>query len=119
MLKFNWRQPLRTYTKQILGKTTQIILPKWYYKIELGDFSFINDEAEVISFRKPQKVTIGKYSSIGSCKFVVDGDHNINFASTYPFKEFNFSKTACENFNFKGYNCCRFYWCFFHFFDSS
>lgn len=102
MLQFNWRQPIRSYTKQTPERTTKIILPKWYYTIDLGQYSYINDEAEVVSFRKPQKVQIGKYCSIGICKFIVDGDHNVHFASTYPFKEFNYSKTAKENANFKG-----------------
>ena len=94
MFRYNFKNPIKTYTKSNKDK---LIYPKWYSKIELGDYSYINDEAKVYSFRNPQTIKIGKYCSIGNCKFVIDGDHNIKFASTYPFNEFGYSKSAPEN----------------------
>jgi acetyltransferase-like isoleucine patch superfamily enzyme len=84
------------------SRITKLIVPRWYSKIDLGDYSYINDEAEVHSFRSSQTLTIGKYCSIGKCQFIIDGDHNMSYASTYPFKEFAFSKRAPENKNLKG-----------------
>lgn len=82
-------------------KLVKYILPKWYSKVNLGDYSFMNDEAEVHSFRLPQTIEIGKYCSIGKCKFIVDGDHNLGYASTYPFHEFGMSHPAPPNKNIK------------------
>ncbi len=92
------------------NKLVKFVVPKWYSRVELGDYSFMNDEAEVHSFRTPQTIKIGKYSSIGKCKFMVDGDHNIKFASTYPFNELLDCKTAPQNCNIKmpptvGHDC--------------
>ena len=78
-----------------------MVLPQWYSKVNIGDFSYMNERAEIQSFRSPQTVTIGKYCSIGECKFIVDGDHDINFASTFPFFELHFSRSAPENKNLK------------------
>ena len=84
------------------SKINKLIVPRWYSKIDLGDYSYMNDEAEVHSFRSSQTVKIGKYCSIGRCQFIIDGDHNTGYASTYPFKEFSFSEGAPENKNLKG-----------------
>lgn len=101
MLRFPFRKPIKTYTKHTDNHLVKIVLPCWYSKIDLGDFSFVNDTAEVCSFRSPQTVKIGKYCSVGSCKFVIDGDHNVQYASTYPFQEFGFSRDAPMNANIK------------------
>lgn len=101
MLKFSFNKPIKSFTKQTPNKLIKIILPTWYSKVELGDYSYMNDMADIQSFRTPQIVKIGKYCSIGNCKFIIDGDHNINFASTYPFNEFGYSKDAPENKNIK------------------
>lgn len=82
-------------------KLIKYVFPKWYSKVKLGDFSFMNDDAEVHSFRLPQTIQIGKYCSIGKCQFIVDGDHNIKFASTFPFQEFGMSPNAPPNKNIK------------------
>jgi acetyltransferase-like isoleucine patch superfamily enzyme len=90
-----------SYTTHLKGKTTKFILPKWYSKWELGHNSYISDEAEIICFRSTHTIKVGKYSSIGKCSIMVDGDHAVNYASTFPFKEFNLSPTARENKNLK------------------
>lgn len=79
------------------SKLCKIVLPTWYSKVELGDYSYMNDMAEVQCFRRTHTINIGKYCSIGKCRFVLDGDHNTSYASTFPFKEFGFSEKAKEN----------------------
>lgn len=102
MFKFEIDKPMKSYTlNRPPSKLVKVMMPKWYSKVELGDHSYMNDRAVVCSFRSPQTVTIGKYCSIGCCKIVVDGDHNMSFASTYPFREFGKSTTAPENKNIK------------------
>jgi acetyltransferase-like isoleucine patch superfamily enzyme len=61
----------------------------------------MNDAAEVICYRSPCTIQVGKYSSIGKCRFIVDGDHNITFASTYPFHEFGYAPDARPNAHLK------------------
>ena len=102
MLRFNINtKPLKSFT---LGPVTidsprlsKLVLPQWYHHVELGEYSYMNDAAEVRCYRAPQKVVIGKYSSIGECRFIIDGDHNVNYASTFPFKELGLCETAPEN----------------------
>ena len=84
------------------SRITKLVVPRWYSKIDLGDYSYMNDEAEIHSFRSSQTVKIGKYCSIGRCQFIIDGDHNTGYATTYPFKELSLSKGAPENKNIKG-----------------
>lgn len=88
MFWFTAKRPIKSFTMQTQSKIHKLILPIWYSKVNLGDYSYMNDEADVQSFRSPQTIDIGKYSSIGRCKFIADGDHNIHYASTYPFREF-------------------------------
>lgn len=97
MLKFSFHKPLKSYTRSHPNKVEKLVLPRWYSKVELGEFSYMNDACDVQSFRSPQVVKIGKYCSIGECKFVIDGDHNVKFASTYPFNEFDCSQKAPPN----------------------
>lgn len=101
MLKFPFKKPIKTFTTHTSNKLIKVILPTWYSQVELGDYSYMNDQADIQSFRTPQIVKIGKYCSVGNCKFIIDGDHNIKFASTYPFNEFGYSKNAPENKNIK------------------
>lgn len=101
MLRWNFKKPCKSFTLHTPDSLVKFIVPKWYSKVDVGNYTYMNDEAEVHSFRKPHLIQIGKYSSIGKCKIMIDGDHNINFASTYPFKEFQFSKDARENKNDK------------------
>jgi virginiamycin A acetyltransferase len=105
MLSFNFEKPYKSFTKSSPNVLTKILLPRWFSKIDIGDYTYINDEAKVFSFRTPQTIKIGKYSSIGECKFVVDGDHNIRYASTYPFKEFGCNDQAPLNENIKSAPC--------------
>ena len=101
MLLFSMKKPIKSYTLNEKNFVKKLLLPKWYSKVNIGEYSYINDNAEVCSFRSPQTIVIGKYCSIGKCKFVVDGDHNISYASTFPFKEFGYSPDAKENKNIK------------------
>jgi acetyltransferase-like isoleucine patch superfamily enzyme len=101
MFRFQYDRPLKSFTKSLPNKFEKIVLPRWYSKVELGAYSYMNDQAEIHSFRSPQTVEIGKYCSVGKCKIIVDGDHNIRFASTYPFQEFGYSKLAPENSSVK------------------
>ena len=101
MFRFTTKKPIKSYTMHTPNNLVKYILPKWYSQVVLGDFSYMNDEAEVLSFRLPQTIHIGKYCSIGRCKFVVDGDHNLNYASTFPFQEFGMSSKSPENKNLK------------------
>jgi len=99
---FPFNKPLKTYTlKKESNSYKKLILPQWYSTIELGKHSLINDDIQIYSFRSPQTIKIGKYCSIGRCSFYVDGDHNISYVSTFPFKELGYSKTAPENKNIK------------------
>ena len=103
MFRFNFKPKIyKSYTCKTPKSITKIVLPKWYHRVDLGDFTYMNDDAEVLCYRSPHTINIGKYSSIGACTFMVDGDHNIAFASTYPFKEFGYCKTAPENSKHKG-----------------
>lgn len=101
MLRFRHHRPLKSFSITPPNKLERIIMPRWYSKVEMGDYSYMNDAADIQSFRSPQTVKIGKYCSIGECSMMVDGDHNIKFASTYPFKEFGYSKKAPLNANVK------------------
>jgi acetyltransferase-like isoleucine patch superfamily enzyme len=101
MYVFPFNKPVKVYTLKQEKSNRKIILPNWYSKIELGNYSFVNDDAKVYSFRSSQTIKIGKYSSIGRCSFYVDGDHNIKLATTYPFKELGYCDEAVENKNIK------------------
>ena len=101
MYKFPFIKPLKVYTLNHEKYHKKIIIPRWYSKIELGNYSFVNDEARVYSFRSPQTIKIGKYCSIGKCSFYIDGDHNINYATTYPFKELGYCDNSIDNKNIK------------------
>lgn len=103
MLKFNANpSAFKSYTMKIPRAITKLVMPKWFYVVDLGDHTYMNDSAEVLSYRSPQTVKIGKYSSIGACKFIVDGDHDLTHASTYPFREFGLCDAAPENARNKG-----------------
>lgn len=91
MLRFGFKRPLKSYTAQAGDRLTKLVLPRWYHLVDLGDHSYINDEAEVHAFKRPVRLAVGRYSSIGACRFVVDGDHDVALASTYPFREFGMS----------------------------
>jgi acetyltransferase-like isoleucine patch superfamily enzyme len=101
MYKFPFNKPLKTYTLRKDNSNTKIILPNWYSKIEMGNHTLINDDVQVYSFRSTQTIKIGKYCSIGKCSFYVDGDHNIKYATTFPFNELGYSRAAHENKNIK------------------
>lgn len=87
MLRFNFAKPARSFTMHTDKSLVRFVVPVWYSKVELGDWSYMNDECDVLSLRESRKVVVGKYSSVGKCKFVMEADHNTAFASTYPFNE--------------------------------
>lgn len=98
MWVFGFRYPVKTYTRQGTGdQLAKLVVPRWFSRVQLGEYTYMNDAAEVHSFRSPQTVRIGKFGSIGACKFIIDGNHNTSFASTYPFREFGFSTQAPHN----------------------
>jgi acetyltransferase-like isoleucine patch superfamily enzyme len=101
MYIYPFNKPLKTYTLKDEKSHKKKFFPTWYSKIDLGTYSFVNDNIKVHSFRSSQTIKIGKYCSIGDCSFYVDGDHNINYATTYPFNELGYSKSAPENKNIK------------------
>lgn len=102
MLRFNFRRPIKSYTRSLPNNIIQkIVIPSWYYKVELGEYSYMNDRAFVHSCRNPQTISIGKYCSIGECTFTCDCDHNHAFATTYPFREFKLSQRSPDNSNVK------------------
>ena len=106
MFRFNVQKPTRSYTITMPKKTQKIILPTWFSKLDMGDYSYINDRADIRSYRSPKTITIGKYCSIGECVLMAgDSDHNVRYASTFPFKEFFMSHTAPENKNIKPPPC--------------
>ena len=65
--------------------------------IELGAYSYAAPSCWLKCWHKNSTVTVGKYSSLASCKFVYDGNHNPYFASTFPFKELGYSDSAPLN----------------------
>lgn len=75
----------------------RFVVPVWYSKVELGDWTYMNNDCDVVSLRNSRKVVVGKYSSVGKCKFIMDADHNTGFASTYPFRELGCNKGAPPN----------------------
>jgi acetyltransferase-like isoleucine patch superfamily enzyme len=89
----------RTYKTNINNIDQLRFFPKINGRVKLGDFSYINQDAEVRCWRPSlnASVEIGKYCSIGKCYFIIDGNHNPHFASTYPFKELWISSKAPEN----------------------
>lgn len=96
--RFPWNAPLRTYTRTLRGKRDTLYVPKLPYAFDIGRNSYVNDDARVDCYRPPARpVHIGKYCSIGRCVFVVDGDHAVHHASTFPFREFGLSRDAPEN----------------------
>ena len=97
MLRFPFHKPIKSFTVQSPGSQGKLVLPQWFSTVKLGSHSYMNDRAEVHSFRAPQTVVIGRYCSVGECTFVVDGDHNTAFASTFPFNELGFSRGAPDN----------------------
>lgn len=86
-IKFPSKQQFKAYTVRTKNDYGKIMFPRWFSMVRLGKYSFMSDDADVQCFRKPYTLHIGKYSSIGNCTFMVDGDHNLNYASTYPFAE--------------------------------
>lgn len=101
VLKFPWNAPTRMYTRSLYGKKGKLVLPNLPSGFDMGRNSYVNDGAEVRCFRKIHMVRVGAYSSLGRCTFLVDGDHNIKFASTFPFREFGLCSLAPDNANHK------------------
>lgn len=73
---------------KIKYKNENNLIPKTLFPIELvipGKHSY--GELNVISYNNNAKLYIGNYVSIAqNVSFVLNGDHNVNNISTYPFK---------------------------------
>ena len=65
--------------------------------LQLGKFSLASTEVQVRCFKFLKCVTVGKYCSIGRSCFVIDANHNINFAATFPFAELGVCASAPAN----------------------
>lgn len=94
--------PIKTYTVNVpafeqFAFRNKLFLPHWPAALELGHNSYASDAVDIRCFRKPGRVTVGRYSSIGECMFVVDGHHNHSFASTFPMREFRVASAAPWN----------------------
>lgn len=54
----------------------------------VGDFSYGFDVSRVLQWVPGQYITIGKFTSIASrATFIVGGNHNLDWFTTYPFAE--------------------------------
>ena len=93
----NVLNPLRVYRIHDKGMMKNKLYPKLNGRLDLGKFSIANAETEVLCWRWPETIKVGKYSSLGKCSFVVDGNHNPYFASTYPFAELGYANDAPQN----------------------
>jgi acetyltransferase-like isoleucine patch superfamily enzyme len=97
MLRFPFQKPMTSYRMNVTGKFAKLLLPRLPSKLDLGKNSYANDALDIHCFRKPHTVVTGKYCSLGACTFMVDGDHNPAFASTFPFAEFGLCPQAPAN----------------------
>ena len=66
-------------------------------KFKLGLHSYRSKDALVKVWANDCVIEVGKYCSLAKCTFVYDGNHNLNYASTYPFKEIGLVKDAHPN----------------------
>lgn len=54
----------------------------------VGDFSYGLDVSQVLQWEPGQYISIGKFTSIASgVTFIVGGNHNLDWFTTYPFAE--------------------------------
>ncbi len=88
---------ITTYKTKIHGIDQYRFFPRINGSFNIGKYTLLNNNAEVKCYKFPKTVYIGKYCSIGKCYFIVDADHNPNYASTYPFKELFISPDAPFN----------------------
>jgi acetyltransferase-like isoleucine patch superfamily enzyme len=87
----------RIYKTNINYPNEYKVFPKLSGSFKIGKNTILNNEAEVRCWRKFSQVEIGKYCSIGKCYFIIDGNHNPYYASTYPFKELGICNKAPDN----------------------
>jgi len=100
--QFPYGNPILRFTRTLRGRVDKLVLPQWWSALELGRNSYANDDLRIHSYRSPQTIRVGPYSSLGKATFVVDGDHNPGFASLFPFKEFGLCDSAPRNQQLKG-----------------
>ena len=74
-----------------------MVLPKINGNFKIGKHSLVSSEAEIRCWKLPQTVHVGKFCSVGKCYFIIDANHNPNYASTFPFKELLLSWDAPLN----------------------
>jgi acetyltransferase-like isoleucine patch superfamily enzyme len=54
----------------------------------MGQFSYFGRDAVIIAYDEKTKLTIGNYCSIAAdCTFILGGQHNYNWLTTYPFND--------------------------------
>lgn len=70
---------------------------KYIGKIVMGNHSYRSKNAYVKVWHRNCTVEVGKYCSLAACGFIYDGNHNPNFASTFPFFELGSSDKAPPN----------------------
>ena len=97
MNMLNAANPLRVYKTNRNGRIEHRFFPRVKGRLDIGKFTLANAEAEVLCWRWPETVVVGKYCSIGKCFFVADGNHDPSFASTYPFAELGVCDDAPQN----------------------
>ncbi len=84
---FTFEKFLRRYSLSDANTVKKVVLPKVNGNFKLGKHSLVSSEAEIRCWKFPKTVTVGNYCSIGKCYFIIDANHNHNYASTFPFKE--------------------------------
>jgi acetyltransferase-like isoleucine patch superfamily enzyme len=73
-------------------------------QLVIGDYSYIDQEPIVLSWGEPKyKVTIGKFCSIArGVTFVLQGEHEIGWVTTYPFPlEVDEWKAGSKKYSYK------------------
>ena len=94
----NFEKLLRRYNlTNKNAEVKKVVLPKVNGILKLGKYSLASNEAEVRCWKGPRTIQVGKYCSIGKCYFIIDANHNPNYASTFPFKELLVSWNAPIN----------------------
>jgi virginiamycin A acetyltransferase len=89
--------PIRVYRMKKADRVENRFFPRVNGRLDLGRFTLASAEAEVLCWRWPRSIVVGKYCSIARCTFMPDGNHNPSFASTYPFAELGFNSMAPHN----------------------
>lgn len=93
----NNRFQIEKFTRLYNINKSQKIFPRINGFFNTGRNSIVSSEAEVRCWRGPKIVNVGKYCSLGRCYFIIDGNHNPSFATTFPFRELCINHSAPWN----------------------